>query len=138
MMPRKRGSKGRGTSATRRRKKSSEEKDRLTEELTSNYDSYSESDAEDTLDPIQDDLDEDWSDMSEEDLSEDISLSMSSSDLDSEEGVYVKCPSCGTVVEVSLESPECPVCGEDLTDMIYAIMRGELDEAPDFTEEEEF
>ena len=54
-----------------------------------------------------------------------------------EEGIFVKCPSCGTVVEVTLDNPECPVCGTDLTEEINLTMRGEEDIQLE-DEEEEF
>ncbi len=53
--------------------------------------------------------------------------------------IYVRCPSCGTVTGVTLDSPECPVCGEDLSAELEKVIRGE--EVEPFgldTEEEEY
>lgn len=58
-----------------------------------------------------------------------------SQELESE--IYVRCPSCGTVVGVTIDSPECPVCGEDLTEELNAVIRGDEDLLMDMDEDEE-
>lgn len=86
----------------------------------------------------EDEVDHETEEMDEEPDEEEIERFMSnalSQELESE--IYVRCPSCGTVVGVTIDSPECPVCGEDLTEELNAIIRGDEDLLMNMDDDEE-